>query len=219
MNKLAPLHKPCGALNVCSFGFENLSFIATLKYTGQRLFSNHWVLYLGIQNGHKVWLVRHHGLMCQMELISPELLLMWHFGFWIPTIYHWLFLLSLFLYCSSSCRQIWSLVWSLVECNGPVTVTTCIVWPVSRENRGSRQICSFCVWAPIQVIFGKKSYYGYFQSSLKPSFVSDMLTIWVMVGRQTLSMSLSVDLPIWSNSQLLFFIPIISIRTLSCVSV
>ena len=56
-----------------------------------------------------------------------------------------------------------------------------------------------------------------FKSSLKSLFVSDMLNIWVMIGRQTVSMSFSVVVSIWSNSQLLFFIPIISLFTSSYV--
>ena len=35
-----------------------------------------------------------------------------------------------------------------------------------------------------------------FQSSLKSTLVSDMLTIYIMVGRQTTSMSLSIDVSI-----------------------
>ena len=35
-----------------------------------------------------------------------------------------------------------------------------------------------------------------FQSLVKSPLVCDMLTIWVMVGRQTMSLSLSVDVSI-----------------------
>ena len=57
-----------------------------------------------------------------------------------------------------------------------------------------------------------------FESAMKLPLVSDMLTMSVMVGRQVAKISFSMGVLIWSSSQLLFFIPIISLLTSSCVS-
>ena len=57
-----------------------------------------------------------------------------------------------------------------------------------------------------------------FQSVMKSPLVSDMLTMWVMVGRQTVITSFNICVLIWSRSQFLFFILIISLLTSSSVS-
>ena len=57
-----------------------------------------------------------------------------------------------------------------------------------------------------------------FQSVMKSPLVSDMLTMHVMVGRQAVIISCNVSVLIWSSLQLLFFILIISLLTLSFVS-
>ena len=177
------------------------------------------VLYPGIQSGHEVWLVRHHGLLCQMQLIGPEWMLMWCSGFQIPTICHWSFLLSLFLYYSSSCRQIGCLVWDLVDCNDPITVAKHgLLYQFGEKAKVWDRFVVFVCKLQFR-FFEKRFYYGYFPIFIEISFSwVTVLTIWVMVGRQTANMSLSVDVLIWSNSQLLFFIPIISLLTSSCVS-
>ena len=57
-----------------------------------------------------------------------------------------------------------------------------------------------------------------FQSMIKSPLVSDMLTMHVMVGRQEVIISFNISVLIWSSSQLLFFIPIISLFTSSFMS-
>ena len=56
------------------------------------------------------------------------------------------------------------------------------------------------------------------QSVMNSPLVSDMLIMHVMVSGQVALISFDIGLLIWSSSQHLFFIPIISLLSSSCVS-